>query len=451
MIDNIEDEEEGGSVRDKLNRVIFRANSYGPFASTTEAKALLPEESRYDGLTVKINGSSELYWWEAPDLSDAGLKVKAQSSFSLPLKYYVYLVNDAQDAIGMGGTAKNTYTTFQAAGDAAFAIITLFPTALVVIRVGVASASIVGNFVVPGGRLLPSISIVGISSKVSEVGSITLGGTTSNLTTTNVQFKSIKVGDLINVNGSGNVLVAEDAVFGNINNSVGGINFQFRSCCNVRAGNITLVNSQPVSSGSTGLVLGNVTVTGTGGGVQINLPGISPTLTSDHYSVIMNSLTFTTSTSVSNIYLNGLHILTTLTVNAITNNASFITGSNLTIEGAVYVNYSGGSGTAKMNLVNSVIRGTINFTVGQFLFTAHKSILCRLINLPANSVLVNTELFDSSDTTPLVNGIGANCEFYLCSFIGGTLAIDNASPVEVKFNSGNSIAKSEMGANITLT
>lgn len=44
----------------------------GPYANTAAAIAAVPQAVRHDGLIVKIIGDGE-WWWEHPDLSDAGL------------------------------------------------------------------------------------------------------------------------------------------------------------------------------------------------------------------------------------------------------------------------------------------------------------------------------------------------------------------------------------------
>jgi hypothetical protein len=65
---------------------------------------------------------------------------------SLPIARYVYLVQDASDSIRMGGVPGNTYTTFQAAYDAANTLqLALGGTNRVVIMVGNTTAAAVGG------------------------------------------------------------------------------------------------------------------------------------------------------------------------------------------------------------------------------------------------------------------------------------------------------------------
>lgn len=87
---------------------------YGPYASTATAIAAIPLALRFDGLTVQITGTGE-YHWLAADLSNAGLIPKTGTGFLLPIVRYVYLVNDPSDAVRMGGSPSNTYTTYQTA------------------------------------------------------------------------------------------------------------------------------------------------------------------------------------------------------------------------------------------------------------------------------------------------------------------------------------------------
>jgi hypothetical protein len=63
---------------DPVSAVPVDAN-YGPYASLAAAKSAIPQELRYDGMTVQITGAGN-YWWLAADLSDAGLISKFDSN-----------------------------------------------------------------------------------------------------------------------------------------------------------------------------------------------------------------------------------------------------------------------------------------------------------------------------------------------------------------------------------
>jgi len=92
---------------------------------------------------------------------------------SIPIKRYVYLVQDASDATRMGGTLSNTYTTFQAAYTAANTLqLALGGTNVVVLKVGNTTAATVGNLLLTA-NYNQYVYIIGESKVSSIVGTIT--------------------------------------------------------------------------------------------------------------------------------------------------------------------------------------------------------------------------------------------------------------------------------------
>jgi hypothetical protein len=110
-----------------------------------------------------------------------------------------------------------------------------------------------------------------------------------------------------------------------------------------------------------------------------------------------------------------------------------------------------GVGT-NVKISRSRFRGLVNFT-GTTIASAviRHTEFNKITALPPSSILANTVCYDTAASSPVINGIGANCQLYNCSILGGSLAIDNGSPVSVKFTTGSSAAQAAMGANITLT
>ena len=109
-----------------------------------------------------------------------GTLIQGSSGTSLPIVRYVYLVQDSSDAVRMGDVASNTYTTFQAAYNAADALqVALGGSNKVIIQVGNTIASTVGNLVLLT-NWNTNVMLCGVASFVSNVGNITAQNASGN-------------------------------------------------------------------------------------------------------------------------------------------------------------------------------------------------------------------------------------------------------------------------------
>lgn len=262
---------------------------YGPYANLSAAKSAIPQALRYDGMTVQITGLGN-YWWLQSDLTDTGLLAKTGGSTiaALAKVRYVYLIQDAADVTTMGGTSNNVYSTFQTAYDAAVAL-QIIAGGKVVIQVGNTSAVTVGNMVTAAAWSL-NISMVGINSAVSAVGTITINNTAGIST---IRMDKITTGD-ITLSTQANIVI-NDCIIGNItptkkfasglmifqgnNNTIGTIvdssttstlpaPLSFNTLYNSKIGDITM--STTISAGSNisvtncfNLIFGNVLMNNT--------------------------------------------------------------------------------------------------------------------------------------------------------------------------------------------
>lgn len=112
-----------------------------------------------------------------------------------PIVRYVYLVQDLSDAARMGGTSDNTYTTYQAAYNAADALQLLIPGSLVVILVGATTSAAVGNCSTPNWN--SNVSLVGINSLVSRIGTTTI----TTVSAISMRVKDIGIGGVTSEGG----------------------------------------------------------------------------------------------------------------------------------------------------------------------------------------------------------------------------------------------------------
>jgi hypothetical protein len=158
------------------------------YTSVAAANSAIPISTRYLGLTVLI-GTIE-YWYQSA-ITDIGLIVKSGGSAgtSQPIIRYVYLVADSADATSMGGTTKNTYTTFQTAYDAANTLqVALGANSVVIIMVGntlTTSTSGINYQTTVGDLTITAnynsrIRIQGINPNISILGNIITSNSSGN-------------------------------------------------------------------------------------------------------------------------------------------------------------------------------------------------------------------------------------------------------------------------------
>lgn len=131
---------------------------------------------------------------------DGSMMDTAPVVIGLPIERYVYLVQDTSDATRMGGTAANTYTTFQAAYNAANALqLLLGGTSIVAIMVGNTTAAAVGNLVLTA-NYNQYVQLIGESMTTSVLGNIT--STTAGVSVINLFAEGIRLGNIVLNNGT---------------------------------------------------------------------------------------------------------------------------------------------------------------------------------------------------------------------------------------------------------
>jgi len=482
----------------------YSANGVTPYVSIAAANLAIPISQRALGLTVLI-GSDE-YWYKA-GITDPDLVLKSIVGVaSLPIVQYVYLVADASDALRMGGVASNVYTDMQSAWDAALAIATISFSYKVEISVGVITAAQAGNLTITTAGVNASDRIIlkGLNNRVSIIGNITTtGGNNFTLNASDIQMGNLSVFYNCIINYSSNFQIL------NIINIHG---ITFTSCNWIKiVGAITLTGGIITDAcfvqmyESTYMRLGDIS----GNEVGIDLGATINGSFSNHYLIatVINNLTVT-NTRHHQFFLRGVTFTGNLTYSCsfVSTNSSPFVIQNTKVNGTTTILKTGQPGITN---IESCSFQDIIFTGSTFTSLALTDCTTRQITgLPAGTALVNTSVycadlrrwpaspqllvvgqrykillyvagdnftnvggtnvtgnvFVATGTTPtswlngsilqineMINVIGANCEMYNTSIVGGALAIDNGSAVSVKFTSGFSSAKAPMGVNITLT
>ena len=373
-------------------------------------------------------------------------------NIALPKIRQVWLVNDATDQAAMGGAAAGVYITFQSAYEAAAAIAVANPTFSVVVMVGVTLAASVGNCTPTATRWNQNVSLIGISSRLSVVGDITLTATITalNNTTNNVMFKGVTVGNINGIQGSSSTLSAENCKFGNLS-VVSGLMI-LRRCLNVEIGNITTASTAGLAINTCQhLSIGDISLTGCNT-IQINNYSVVVTPTSESPSVYINSLT-ATNTSTLNFEAIGVFIKNALSLTGINHaTSSYIKGKNLIVGTTTTLNFTAGSGNPLCEFEMCRFYSTFTLTNAASLKIRWLStVAAKLVNVPAGAKFGNVSFYDTTSATPVINGIAASCEFYCCAILGGSLAMDSGAAQNVKFTSGMSSSDQGVGSNITLT
>lgn len=360
------------------------------------------------------------------------------ASNRLPIVKYVYLVEDASDAIRMGSTGSNVYTNAQLAWNAAVAIITANPTYQVVLKVGATTAAGVGGITMSTVDCWRKISIVGLDATTSVIGDIIITTTVAN--SAPGMLKNTTVGN-ITPNSNNILLKGENCVIGNINYTGGGL-LQFRDSSDVRLGAVTLTGTAFFGSGLSLINSKNFYIT-----------SITSTVLCTVYLNQFNTNPLAPSGGVKGNIVVG-------TVN-ITGQArpSFADFRDVEVLGDFnFTNTATGGGIAgALNLENCKFNGPVSITANSALptvtlptsiigctfvsslacsgarlsITGTQSTFSTISNLPANTVFSNCLFQTTSVSTPIINGIGSGCAFYNCTFIGGSVAIDNGTQVKV--------------------
>jgi len=391
------------------------------------------------------------------------------SGSSLPIVRYVYLVRDSSDAVRMGGTASNVYTTFQTAYDAANALqVALGGTNTVVILVGNTTAATVGNltltanynrFVLIKGINLQSSILGNIIATNATGNGFNVGQTTAGVIITDVRIGTISTNATGPTGSSGSVSMNLNNVqLGNISTAITdpsnttGSGGEVRTAVTTAAlntnnfivfGNITTSSQGSTSSAGAVIIVGasfffNQIITANGnlnGGVTLqargnffgstvsisNVGGIQSSFSMQNGQINQLNLSIAGNISILEAVVGALTVFNTSPT--FTPNTLTITGSRFTIKLASdFLTVI----TAKLSSFNSIEQ------VGD------------------NSIISNC-VFDGVDTLGLnatIEGIGPGCSIYNCTVLQGSLGIDNSSPVTV--NGFGTIFVNGIGSNVTI-
>jgi len=232
----------------------------GPWPSIAAGKAAIPLALRYNNLSFYVVGDPNEYYWLDTDLSDSGLLIRSSSSASIPKVRYVYLVQDASDALLMGGAANNVYTTSQTAYNAANILqLALGGTDKVIIQVGNITAAIAAGVTLTADWNT-NIWLAGINQQVSNFGNIVLTNATGSgrnfgtSTSLFISISNITIGT-INTSATGATGNAGSFYVRTTNTTLGNTNADVTQAFNV------LGNSGAINFGSfvsSGTVVGNI-------------------------------------------------------------------------------------------------------------------------------------------------------------------------------------------------
>jgi hypothetical protein len=389
---------------------------------------------------------------------------------SLPIVRYVYLVRDASDALRMGGTASNVYTTFQTAYDAANVLqVALGGTNTVVILVGNTTAATVGNLTLTA-NYNRFVLIKGINLQCSILGNIIATNATGNGFNVGLNLASVSITDVTigtistNATGatgtSGNVSMRLNNVqLGNINTSITNV-----SNTTGNGGDVRTAQSLGILNTNSFVVFGNITTSSQG-----------PTTSAGSVSIVAASFFFN-QIITANGNLNGGVTLGTIRGNffgsvvsisnvgglqsAFTMQNGQINQLNLSITGNITIletvvgslTVVNTSPTLTPNTLTITDSRLINKTISDLLtvITAKLSSFNSIEQVGDNSIISNC-VFDGIDTSgisPTISEIGPGCSIYNCTVLQGSLGIDNSSPVTV--NGFGTIFVNGVGANVTI-
>ena len=440
----------------------------GPWPTVAAALAGIPLPLRYNNLNFYVVGDPNEYYWLDTDLSNAGLLTRNNGG-ALPIVRYVYLVQDASDATRMGGTLSNVYTTFQTAYDAANTLqVLLGGSNIVVVQVGNITAAASGNLTLTA-NYNRFVQFNGISISSSILGNITAtnnsgngynvgNGTFQPVLFTNIRLGNINTNATGNTGNSGNVSLRVNSVqVGNIDTSVTNVlnttgnggsftyNVNTNNFCVL--GNITtssqgsLSLAGSVSIASSNFVVSTITTSSgnQGGVVSIDAP-------SGRFSCTAININTTSTVSANILSLrNGLINTINVTSDKNINITNCIINASATISNSSIQNI--------LNITNSIFNDSL--TTNLLTKTVIKlSSLTNIVNLGDDSIITNSTLDYVNIINPVINGIGTNCRILNCSIFGGSLGIDNPSPVLVQVTGlgGTQLGYIEngIGANITL-
>lgn len=195
--------------------------------------------------------TGKLYRWNGVSY------IEISSGAGLPVVRYVYLVQDASDAILMGGTASNVYSTAQAAYNAAVALQAL-NGGIVVIRIGNITQALAGDITLTAD-MTGVIKFEGINKQVSFIRDIISEGFNASIAGNDFTMRNIittptvsGISGIVTLNTLAEVTVGNITTSGNAAGANAGGNVTLTNLSNVIAGIITTSGS--ILGGNGGIV-----------------------------------------------------------------------------------------------------------------------------------------------------------------------------------------------------
>lgn len=431
-----------------VKKDVSHPSGYRTFALPAYALNSLPSQTGNAGKILSTDGTNAVW---------------INAGGSNPIMRYVYLVQDPQDALRMGGTVGNTYTTFQDAYNAAQVLQTA-NSGIVVIQVGNITGALAGNLTLTTNwnnqiylnGINPAASVVGHIMATNAAGNgFNIGST---LASTYVRFTNLRVG---------NISTSATGATGN-------------------SGNVGITGGNLVLGNVTTSIVNGANTTGSAGGFRYNSPGngvitaaaiatnvvgaaASAGIVSITASGNITSITTCNGQGVSgNIDLAGLLQVTTLTYNS--SAASFGASIRLTNVSVATANINiGSNSSASPMMFNYCMINALNCTNNgngvSFLYMKKNNIgvmtsnatmtvtssgdnFNQIVGLGNNSKLANSVIDPVNAAVAGINGIGTGCKVLNCTILNGTFSINNGSAVSVIGTS--SVLENAPGVNITM-
>jgi len=410
--------------------------SYRIVSDITERDAIVSNQ-RKQGMLVYAISTLHYYELQSDLLTWTDLGLTLGGGYLPPIVRYVYLVQDASDAVRMGGASNNTYTTFQAAYDAANTLqLALGGANIVVLQVMNTTSATVGNLTL-ASAFNRNIYLNGINTVVSNVGTITSPALNFGIALGAIRITNLKIGNISTSSALDTGSAGTVAITG-YNFDLGNIDTTLSNALNTTGlgGNVSLLvfNGHNGNSVNVGTITTSASsVTATAGTVNIN----------SNNATIGNIVT-------ANNNLGGL-----VSLAGLGSRIENVTVLSLSVSTqASFVNYLIGSlnlsiGSANLSLTNVICKTISLITTGKMIITdsitssitsalnieceMKNSSIPSITNLGNNSKIVQCSIGSLSSSAPTlvaIDQIGTGIKIYNSTIIG-TTAIQNATPETV--------------------
>lgn len=373
--------------------------------------------------------------------------IKLPSSFFIGKARAVYLVNDASDEALLRGTGNNVYRTFQAAYDAANALqVSLGGTNQVVIMVGNTVAATVGNLVLTAA-FNSRVSIQGINSTNSAVGSIT-GALNLSMS---IKAFDISLGAVTGSGTSSVVLNVNHTIISGI--TVVGGSVQITGADSKVTGNIAMSNAGTVGnfavSASNNLSLGSVFMTQTDTTAPYNIGGFAVYNSKD---ITFGSLTIRNSYTAGITTTGGIIIDVYCKDIVFTNNISVIASNAATPSDSVISN---------IVMTNTTVYGYVainmqslgyGFVGGGYIYTLtiDSCTFYSIVKIGYNCLTPLVSVTPVDITNCKSTGVN-EMVIHTYNFSHTSLAIEDVSMPLYLFNSAGGLSFADAGSTINIT